>query len=261
MAFFAFTEINNTGAHVLYNQFHQLDHMPENFAIPGVAYGQRWVSPPAYRDQRIISGKLLDPIHYLTHYLFTHPMDQTLVDFMDLGRRMALVGGKRFPSIRNNHITGPHMLVKPYVSPNVRLNPDALPYRPNKGIFLVVTQVKDDALVDEVTRWYDQVHIPDMLDVKGIAGTWWFKTPSMLRDSAAIDVSRFINPMKNRLIFIHYLDEDPLQVTEAVRQKSVQWRASNRWLKALETDGVETLFAGPMQTIIPWEWNWFDNDA
>ena len=260
MAFFAFTEITDPGAHVLYNEFHQLDHMPENFALPGVAYGQRWVSPPAYKAARIVSGDLLDPIHYVTHYLFTHPMAETMRDFVDLGRRMGAIGGKRFPAIRRNHITAPHMVVNTYVSPRVRLSPDALPYRPNRGVFLVVTRVTDDAAVDDVTQWYDQVHIPDMLTLDGVAGAWWFKSPAMVREGAgSLDLSRYADQVdKHRMIFLYYLDEDPLAVTEAIREKSSEWRAS-RWLPALDTC-VEPLFAGPLQTVKPWDWGWFDKD-
>ena len=42
-----FTEITPGGDHRAYNEWHQLDHMPEQFPIPGVAHGQRWVCSPA----------------------------------------------------------------------------------------------------------------------------------------------------------------------------------------------------------------------
>ena len=187
-------------------------------------------------------------------------MAETMRDFIDLGRRMGAIGGKRFPAIRRNHITAPHMVVNTYVSPRVRLSPDALPYRPNRGVFLVVTRVTDDDAVDDVTQWYDQVHIPDMLTLDGVAGAWWFKSPGMVREGAgSLDLSRYAAQVdKHRMIFLYYLDEDPLAVTDAIREKSVEWRAS-RWLPALDTC-VEPLFAGPLQTVKPWDWGWFDKD-
>ena len=45
--FFSFTEITDPAEHRAYNEWHQLDHMPEQLPLDGIAYGQRWVSTPA----------------------------------------------------------------------------------------------------------------------------------------------------------------------------------------------------------------------
>ena len=50
IGFFSFTEITDPAEHHSYNEWHMLDHMPEQYPIPGIAYGQRWVSTPACRD-------------------------------------------------------------------------------------------------------------------------------------------------------------------------------------------------------------------
>jgi len=47
LGFFSFTEITDPGEHHSYNEWHQLDHMPEQFPLDGIAYGQRWVSTPS----------------------------------------------------------------------------------------------------------------------------------------------------------------------------------------------------------------------
>ena len=49
IGFFSFTEITDPAEHRSYNEWHQLDHMPEQFPLPGVVFGQRWVSTPACR--------------------------------------------------------------------------------------------------------------------------------------------------------------------------------------------------------------------
>ena len=40
--FFSFTEVTDPAEHRAYNEWHQLDHLPEQFPLPGVVYGQRW---------------------------------------------------------------------------------------------------------------------------------------------------------------------------------------------------------------------------
>ena len=59
IGFFSFTEITDPTKHRAYNEWHQLDHMPEQFPIRGVAYGQRWVSTPACRDARAVDEGLI----------------------------------------------------------------------------------------------------------------------------------------------------------------------------------------------------------
>ena len=47
VGFFSFTEITDPREHRAYNEWHQLDHMPEQLPIRGIAWGQRWVATPA----------------------------------------------------------------------------------------------------------------------------------------------------------------------------------------------------------------------
>ena len=97
-----------------------------------------------------------------------------------------------------------------------------------------------------------------MLALDGVTGAWWFKSPSMVREGAGgVDMSRYAAQLeKHRMIFLFYLDDDPLAVTAAIREKSAEWRAEH-WHPAVDTS-VEPLFAGPMQTVKPWDWGWFD---
>ena len=44
LVFFSFAALDDPGPdhHRRYNEWHQLDHRPENLALPGVAWGDRW---------------------------------------------------------------------------------------------------------------------------------------------------------------------------------------------------------------------------
>ena len=52
VGFFSFTEVLD-GRHREYNQWHGLDHMPENFKLDGLQWGQRWVATPELMQRRL----------------------------------------------------------------------------------------------------------------------------------------------------------------------------------------------------------------
>ena len=74
--FFAFTEITEPSAHRAYNEWHQLDHLPEQLPIPGISHGQRWVSSPRCRDVSYSSAsgcspKPFSPDAFFSFHFFT----------------------------------------------------------------------------------------------------------------------------------------------------------------------------------------------
>ena len=69
LGFFSFTEVTDPSAHEAYNAWHQLDHMPEQFTIEGITFGQRWVRSPRCQAAEAASGPLLESFHYMTLYL------------------------------------------------------------------------------------------------------------------------------------------------------------------------------------------------
>ena len=93
VGFFSFTEVTDPGEHQAYNRWHQLDHIPENLALPGIAHGQRWVRTPACEERHLASAEpALDRAHYVTLYLMTAPVERTLDEFRHLGARLAAIG-------------------------------------------------------------------------------------------------------------------------------------------------------------------------
>src|SRR5579864_2585896 len=108
IGFFSFTEVTDPAEHRSYNEWHQLDHMPEQYPIQGVAYGQRWVSTPACRRARAVDGAPLTAVHYMTLYLMGEPVDATLEEFRALGERLHAVG--RFHEHRRARLSGPFVV-------------------------------------------------------------------------------------------------------------------------------------------------------
>ena len=250
VGFFSFTEITDPKEHHAYNEWHQLDHMPEQFPLPGIARGDRWVSTPACRRARAVSAPLLDPIHYVTLYLMTEPLDDTLRDFVDLGGTLRELG--RFHLHRRGLMGGAFYRVKEYASPRVLVSAESIPARPQRGVYITVQDVSPDG-EEEYAQWFDRVHAPAILELPEVAGLWTFA-------SRGGPPGKFANPNPSgRRIHVTYLDGDPLTYTASLPGHLARWRDAG--LLPDHSKSVETLFAGPLETITPWQWSWFDEEA
>lgn len=239
IGFFSFTEITDPAAHRAYNAWHQLDHLPEQLPLAGVAWGQRWVSTTACRAARAVSGARLAPIHYMTLYLMTEPVTETLAAFAELGGELRRRG--RFFDERHSHLSGPFDVVAATAAGRVLVSAAAVPYRPGTGVYVVV----DEAATDEghdTDQWRRARHHDALAAVEGVAGVWSFA-------SHRGPGGRW-RPGRYR-ITVCYLDDDPLRVSARLGP-----------VLASEPGGpdAETVFAGPLETITPWRWDWFDDE-
>src|SRR5947207_6507852 len=91
VGFFSFTEVLD-GRHREYNEWHLFDHMPENFKLEGLQWGQRWVATPDLIERRLFSEGDLAATQYVTLYLITEPVTQALDQFQALGRTLNSLG-------------------------------------------------------------------------------------------------------------------------------------------------------------------------
>ncbi len=155
LGFFSFTEITDPSAHEAYNAWHQLDHLPEQFTLEGVRFGQRWVRSPRCRDVEVATGSLLEPFHYMTLYLLGDR--EAVAPFMALGQR--LFEEDRFFTARRALLSGPFDVVGSWAAPRVAVSPGAVPFRPAHGVYVVVGPTVDGAA---------------LVDVPGVAGAWQF---------------------------------------------------------------------------------------
>ncbi len=230
VGFFSFTEITDPREHRAYNEWHQLDHMPEQFPLDGIAYGQRWVSTPACRAARAVSEPLLDPVHYVTLYLMSEPVDRTLREFRQLGADLHALG--RFHRHRRAHLSGPFRLLETEVAPRVLVSAEAVPYRPHCAIHVVVEDVATGHESDAYVRWLHAEHAPALVQLGGVAGVWTFAD-----DAHRVCVAWLDAPVDTVL---PALDE-----LERARRDRAQRVAP-------------VIFSGPFETIVPWQWDWFD---
>lgn len=239
VGFFSFTEVTEPGEHRAYNEWHMLDHMPEQFPLPGVAGGQRWVSTPAGRAARTVSAARLDPVHYVTLYLMTEPVDDTLRDFHALGGRLRALG--RFHEHRRSHLSGPFELLDTHAAPRVRISAAAVPWRPMRGVYVTVDEVTDRGAIAARAAWEQTEAIPRALELPGVAGVWRFATSPRFRGGPW-------EPGHHR-IAVWYLDDDPLAVAPPLADAlAVPPGGPSPYTPVLH---------GPFETITPGEWDWF----
>ena len=243
IGFFSFTEVTDPGEHRSYNEWHQLDHMPEQFPIPGVVFGQRWVSTPACGRARAYDSPALAPIHYMTLYLMGEPLDATLDEFRALGGRLRAAG--RFHEHRRSRLSGPFAVTAMSAAPRVHVSPEAVPYRPNHGVYVIVREgaTTPEGAADTAGGADDEDgrFAREMLEVGGVVGIWTFSTDGRFEGHGW-------RP-GDKTITVCYLDEEPLSVTAEL---SALVRARS------ESEHNTPLLAGPLETITPWRWDWFD---
>ena len=232
IGFFSFTEVTDRAEHRSYNEWHQLDHMPEQYPLPGMAFGQRWVSTPLCRAARAVDGELLAPIHYVTLYLMTEPVRSTLEQFHALGGRLREAG--RFHEHRRARLSGPFDVRTVTAAPRVLVSAEAIAYRPNRGAYVVV---EDLTPAGDLTD--GDAHVAALLEAPGVAGVWSFVSD---------EERRLAWRPGRRRVTVCFLDENPLDVSPALGHVVTHWRPA---------PGA-VIHAGPVETVVPWHWDWFD---
>lgn len=224
LAFFSFVQLDDDSLHGAYNRWHQLDHRPENLALPGVAWGDRW-------------ARVRDPVEHSVD-----AWDRLGEASFQWGRGPIIPGVERkllafFRPVKG--YSAPHALVSPYV----------LPFRPNQGMHITLTRYPEPHGLDahDSFRWEDTELMPELLKVPGVAGGWTFSFSHAQKHSTlpfADTVSHQPGELRIRLL---YLDGEPESTGAAIRGAEQQLAAEPSVPKA-----GEVLFSSTLSTIVPW---------
>ncbi|MGN6475463.1 MAG: hypothetical protein ACTHK4_17705 [Mycobacteriales bacterium] len=216
-----------------YLRWHLLDHMPEQYSIPGIALGLRWIADGDYRDHRIAAADELADVGNVVTYLMSEPVQQTYDEFMDLGGGLRELG--RFPEVRPSLQTRLLAVDTWRAASAAAVSADVVPFRPHRGVLLVVEEPLDGAA--EWQDWLTTEHEPDMLEVPGVAGIWSFRSS----DTWRLRPTCLGPPQRNTVVF---LDADPIETTKLLAPM-----IERRWAAG----SARPRFAGPLRTMIDWE--------
>lgn len=212
VGFFSLTEMDDPEGYI---KWHQTDHMPEQFRIPGLTWGQRFAATPKCVETSAVREGPIGRSKHVQNYLMENPT-QVLPEFSALGRELEGMG--RYLRGPKAHVQAGFQLVRTYASPRILVSPDAVAYRPNRGIYLIVEDTADATNLDEWIQREHSDHSNALLDLPGVAGMWLYAVPSF-RDPGYSDhfISPYGVPPSSLRITVLYLDGDPVEVSTDIR--------------------------------------------
>jgi hypothetical protein len=238
LGFFSLSQGAADGDDRGYLAWHQLDHMPEQYQLPGLLLGQRWASTPACVNARAAAVEQWADTAHVVCYLMGNPVDETLDEFYALGRTLAEKGrmGRSLPSL----YLGGLRLLEAQAAPRTLISSDVVPYRPHQGIYLMVEEPTGVATQDDYLQQLHTDVVPRLISVPGVAGALTFgTTPTFLRPSFSPGRYRFTTC---------YLDDDPATVGHRLEPV----------LRAIWEDApVRPLLAAPFESMMIWDWDRF----
>lgn len=250
LAFFSFVELADASQHGAYNRWHQLDHRPENLALPGVAWGDRWARA-AGREAETPGDATYAGTDYVAMYWFRSPVDESVAAWDRLGEASFQWGrGPIIPGVQRSLLAF-FRPVKGYTAPRVLLDPDVLPYRPNRGVHVTLTRYAEPhgQATHRSFIWEDMRLIPELLELDGVAGAWTFSFSHPQRHTTLPFDGTLAEPSGGLRIRVLYLDEDPAPTGAAIQRAECRIAAD----PDAPVPAGEVLFSASLGTIIPWQ--------
>jgi hypothetical protein len=240
--FFSLSHHSTTGDDREYLDWHQLDHMPEQYQLPGLVLGQRWASTRACRAARAAEIGEWSLVEHVVLYLMGNPLDETIDEFLRLGRHLAELG--RFSQSLPSHYRGALRLLEAHAAPRALISSEVVPFRPHRGVYLIVEELVEDSPQDHFLQRMHVEVLPELVGVAGVAGAWSYGTTPSIRRPMFTD-GRY-------RMTVCYLDDDPSAVGE--RLAPVLERA---WLGAPS----RLILAAPFESMMIWDWDRFGPTA
>jgi len=253
LVFFSFVALDNPGPqdHRRYNEWHQLDHRPENLALPGVAWGDRWARTSQCRAESI-SAPDQSGTDYVAMYWFRSPASASVRQWEQLGVDSFEWGrGPMIPGVRRTMLAF-FRPVKGYAAASSLVSAGVIPYRPNRGLHVTVTRFADPLGPDthDHHRWEDRVLIPSLLEVPGVAGAWTFSLDHHQDNGLGLRSLEASERRGGLRVRVLYLDDDPVATSIRVRKSAGE---AAPLLAAPSAAAAELVMSTPLRTIIPWQ--------
>ena len=241
--FFSLTSGTASGDDAAYLRWHLLDHLPEQYSIPGIRLGTRWRADDRCVALRAAETPELAPVRHAVAYLMTEPLEETLTEFARLGRSLADAG--RYPEPATPHLLGAYELFDSRSSPTA-VSEDGLPFRPHRGVYLLVERPAEAAPLDRWWVWQTTEHVPALIAIEGVAGVCTFASTPRLGEGA--DQGRRFGTAPwdpgGSIVTVVYLDQD-VEDTAARLDPLVR----QRW----DHGDVVPRLAGPFRSPVAYE--------
>jgi hypothetical protein len=249
--FLTMTHLTDGSRHAEYNAWHQLDHLPENLLLPGVAWGDRWVRSPDCVAVSHVGDPSYAETQYAVAYGFRAPVATAVAEWTDLNQRASWWGRRPELAWTARRPVGFFHPVKAYAAARVLVGPEAVALRPHRGVLLTISRLAGPGTPRGVATMatLDRDRVPPLLALPGVAGiaTYRFADPASGFGTAA-------DADPGLLVTFVYCDEDPVATAARVEEHDPAWvgRAT------VAGDDEHVLFSSPLRSIHPWGWDWFD---
>ncbi|NPC98697.1 hypothetical protein [Nocardioides sp. zg-DK7169] len=247
--FFSFPEVTDPARHRDYNAWHQLDHRPENLALPGVLHGDRWVRSPECRAASAVDADpVLSAAQYVAMYWFAEPAGPAIEEWAELGQTTLEQGRRPELDWTRRRLNGFFRPLGGRVAPGVEISAEALPHRPHRGVVLEVLRAEEPSSVAAEAGFgvLRRAHLPAVLALPGVLGTWSFASRDVtLREGPGVGEVRRETDRGRLTVVLHWCEADPVEVAATLPA-------------VVEEPGLRTVLRTPLRTITPGEWSWFD---
>jgi len=160
-AFLGLMEVHGEGAEDRYQTWHANDHLPENLAIPGVVFGQRWRATAELRAHHCVREPALGAPQFLITYFFGEPLETSLDEWNTLADGLRAKG--RMFEERSVRVGGLFAIEHRELAPALDLSVRALHHRPHAGVYLHMASGTERAESDEARH-------TELLGRPGVAG-------------------------------------------------------------------------------------------
>jgi hypothetical protein len=253
LAFFSFVSLGDGDpeAHRAYNRWHLYDHRPENLALDGVRWGDRWFRPREYRSQSQAAQEH-ENTDYVAMYWFKDPVAQSVAQWLALAEDSFQWGrGPVIPGVTRS-LLGFFRPQRGYAAPDALVSSDVLPFRPNRGLHVTLRRFAEpfDLSTHEHHTWEDRVLTPAELAVPGVAGVWTFSFVEYQKLAAlSLTSGRDDQPGSMRMRVV-YLDDEPLATTARLEAAHARLAEQGQGAPAVQ---AETLLSTPVRTIVPFQ--------
>ena len=252
--FFSFAEVMDPTGHRAYNEWHQLDHRPENLALDGVLHGERWVRTPGCAATSHAAPQLAGT-HYVNLYWFREPWAVSFAQWQALAERSYQWGRRPEIAYTSRPLMGLFRTVSGHAAPRVLVSPGALPFRPARAIHLSLFRFEraHSAATQAYLADAESRRLSALLELPGVAGVWSFSSLSTTLDPSwqVVPGSATFDPsgtdaglLRAELIFF----DGP---SEAVEPELAS-------VSPAETDAGQEIFRSRLLPIRAWDWDWFD---
>jgi len=224
-----------------YNRWHDLDHVVEHLARPGVVAGRRYVAPIGLQGlDGVQTGELGHPPYAMIYFFGGAPdfaSEEAAENARATDRRLNKEG--RFWRPGSAPYSALWRLVSAVARPSVLVSPAAVPHLAHRGIIIALGRAPSADQYGKAVTWWEQSHVPDLMAVPGLLAAMRFE---------GVDASQ-----SEQLLHVLLCEDPPELVMAGIEQVKRTKRATGRYPAF---GGVyESLAFLPYQRVIPLQYD------